>query len=278
MYELLLQFRIELHQSSLGLSASCIMSKSPKSLQRPAGFEGCRFGEASLPGRKGASASSYAVPVPPKTGKPHAPRGWGPRDRLRGGHLKGMLARDSLRDIVRGSDPKLGRWSNNKTIYTELLEVMQSCSITFLVSTLSRAQAAGASNWPEFAKVRAKLQELERIRRTMEEASEWICVDDMERLMHRASAAGIIQKVIQRTNEKIIEQSEQSVEQSIEPEFQHLVFALKKRIQKLQRLREDLRTSCTSSDIEWISNLLEVARELGPLGVWEEAAHAEARS
>lgn len=253
------------------------MSKSPKSLQRPTGFEGCRFGEASLPGRKAASASSYAVPVPPKTGKPHAPRGWGPRDRLCGGHLKGILARDSLRDIVRGSDPKLGRWSNNKAIYTELLEVMQSCSMTFLVSTLSRAQAAGASNWPEFAKVRARLQELERIRCTMEEASEWICIDDMERLMHRASATGIIQqKISQRTNGQIthIEQSEQRVE-IIEPEFQHLVSALKKRIQKLQRLREDLRTSGTSSDIEWISNLLQVARELGVGALWEEAAHAQ---
>jgi len=85
---------------------------------------------------------------------------------LQGGNLKGMIARDTLRELIQGSDPKLGRWSNQKVVFTELLSVtsIQTCSIAKLIATLSQARAAGASNWPEFAKVSERLRQLEDIR------------------------------------------------------------------------------------------------------------------
>lgn len=239
-----------------------------KSLQRPSGFEGCRFGEASLPGRKPAAKTrcfEEVVPVPPKTGKPHAPRGR--HDRLRGGHLKGMTARDNLRELIQGSDPKLGRWSKNKAVYTELLQVMQTCSIPKLISTLSQAQAAGAYNWPEFAKASGRLKELEEIRHNMEEACGSVCIDDMERLICRASAVGICRKSLRAEREQS--------EQSIEPEFQHLVSALEKRMHKLRILREDLRICAQSLDMELISNTLKVAEEFG--AGWEDVRDARVR-
>ena len=231
-----------------------------KSLQRPSGFEGCRFGEASLPGRKPAAKTrcfEEVVPVPPKTGKPNAP--WGGRhDRLRGGHLEGITTRDNLRELIQGSDPKLGRWSKNKAAYTELLHVMQTCSIPKLISTLSQAQAAGAYNWPEFAKASVRLKELEEIRHKMEEACGSVCMDDMERLVYRASAVGICRKSPRAEREQS--------EQSIEPEFQHLVSVLEKRMHKLRILREDLRICAQSFDMERISNTLKVAEDLEPGG------------
>ena len=219
-----------------------------KSLQRPSGFEGCRFGEASLPGRKPAAKTrcfEEVVPVPPKTGKPHAPRGR--HDRLRGGHLKGMTARDNLRELIQGSDPKLGRWSKNKAVYTELLQVMQTCSIPKL-------------------KASGRLKELEEIRHNMEEACGSVCIDDMERLICRASAVGICRKSLRAEREQS--------EQSIEPEFQHLVSALEKRMHKLRILREDLRICAQSLDMELISNTLKVAEEFG--AGWEDVRDARA--
>lgn len=241
-----------------------------KSLQRPSGFEGCRFGEASLPGRKPSAKKTCfkeveVVPVPPKTGKPHAPRCR--HDRLRGGHLKGMTARDNLRELIHGSDPKLGRWSKNKAVYTELLQVTQTCSIPKLISTLSQAQAAGAYNWPEFAKASGRLKELEEIRHNMEEACGSVCIDDMERLLCRASSVGICRKPLRAEREQS--------EQSIEPEFQHLVSVLEKRMHKLRTLRQDLTICAQSLDMELISNTVTVAQEFG-VG-WEDVHDARVR-
>lgn len=260
-----------------------------QTLQRPAAFKGSSFSGASLPGRRSADVGPGQfrnVPVPPpgKPDKPRAPRGQrGPHeDRLQGGNLKGMIARDTLRELIQGSDPKLGRWSNQKVVFTELLSVtsIQTCSIAKLIATLSQARAAGASNWPEFAKVSERLRQLEDIRCNMEEALEWVCIEDLESLICRASAAGIVPANGLLGNSKIRTCGEPSVYHfkevaDIEPEFRHLVSAVMKHISKLRILREDLRRCSQSCDIEWISNTLKVAKELGT--VWGEVDDARVR-
>ena len=230
-----------------------------RSLQRPAACGGCRF-------EVGRTSAKFQ-PAPPKTGKPHAPA---PRHRLRSGNLKGIVARESLHELIHGSDPKLGRWSHHKGLFTELLEATQGSSIAELISILSQADTYGAQNWPECGRARDRLKVLEGIRLEMEAAMEWVGIEDIEHLMCRAFAAGIIPEQSDRQGGDLL-----GPLTATQPEFQKLALTLAKRCCRLRSLREDLRSCAKSADIERVLATVNVAKELG--AQWQELELAEVR-
>ena len=247
-----------------------------QSLSRPAGAEVCRFEIGQRP-----VEYRQIRPAPPKKPPvfPRAPR----HDRLRGGNVKGVLARDGLRELIHGSDPKLGRWSHHKGLFTELIQATEESSIAGLISTLSEARTLGAQNWPECAKANERLKVLEGIRQEMEAASEWVGIEDIENLMKRAGAAG----VIYMQNEKTLIREQNPVKTidrpldpapsaAVHPEFRTLALTLARHCCKLRALRDDLRNAAKSADIQFISNTLSAAKELG--ADWQELELAEAGS
>lgn len=212
-------------------------------MQRPLGTESNRF------------ESALRSPMPPTKPKPAAGmHGLNPR------HLKGVAVRDSLRKALHGERKEsrvgCGRWSHRKGVLTELLRVAQGTSVVQLIATLSQAQASGAQNWPEFLRAAERLRVLEGLRHEMEAALECVEIEVLESLMRRACDIGII--AVKRTESHSTE-----VYLEAHPEFKNLMSSLEKRLSKLRRLREDLRSARQSADIQWVSNTLKLADELG---------------
>ena len=211
-------------------------------MQRPLGTESNRF------------ESALRSPMPPTKPKP-APgmHGLNPR------HLKGVAVRESLRKALHGewkeSRVGCGRWSHHKGVLTELLRVAQGTSVVQLIATLSQAQACGAQNWPEFLRAAERLRVLEGLRHEMEAGLECVEIEVLENLMRRACDIGVVVKHTEAYSTEVYLEAH--------PEFKKLMSSLEKRLSKLRRLREDLRSAKTCVDIQWVSNTLKMADELG---------------
>lgn len=240
-----------------------------KPLKRPTD-SGSRFADVPLPGRHvGREHERVFVPAPPSQ-KARAPR----PVPLRGGHIKGLAARDALQQIIHGDsndgndsndkrwlhgNGRFGRWSRNKTLFTELQAVIEGASISNLVAILSQARTLGA-NWPEVAAAANKLNRLQTLRQDMETALESSCIDEVEHLLHGALAEGV--------------EPEPTNSMHSSSELSNLVLALERHYTRLCSLRADLKEAAQSADIDWISNTLRVAAELG--AEWKEAEVAQA--
>ena len=231
------------------------MAKS--SLRRPDDTRLGRFLAPPLPGRNVEPASpqkgSLHIPTPPKTLKPiRVERS----ERLKGGHVRGMLARAGLQQLV---PEKSGRWSHNKGLFTELVQATQGCSIPDLLVILTRAKALQVEHWPECVKAAEKLKLLQTMLSDLQSALSWTSIEDIDLLLQRVVALDL------RGHD-----------------FSLLVSAVEQRLHRLQSLRRELRTAARSSDIILLAGTLQTSDELGVRGSgvshWKEVEVAEAPS
>ena len=242
------------------------------SLRRPNDANGGRFVAPPLPGRNIrnlaplaprdvqkylGTPSTPSIPTPPKPQKSiRAPERLA--ERLKGGHVRGILARAGLQKIVETE----GRWSYNKDLLTELVQATQGVSIFELLVTLTRAKAQEVEHWPESIKAAEKLELLRSLQSRLQSALSSSCIEAMEVLLQSVEAVPALRA---------------------HPDFGPLVSAVEQRLRKLRSLRCELRRAARSSDIVLLAGSLRMAGELGVRGPeaiapWKEVEVAEARS
>ncbi|CAE7249433.1 unnamed protein product [Symbiodinium sp. CCMP2592] len=239
-----------------------------RNLHRPNDASAGRFSAPPLPGRNLEPLSSNKakdglrmspVPSPPKSRKSiRAPERLA--ERLKGGHVRGMLARAGLRQIVEEQKVEPGRWSHNgRGLFTELVQVTQGSSMSDLLVALTRVKALEVEHWPESIKATEKLELLRSLQNRLQSALSCSNIEEIEMLL-QSVAVGI------RSH----------------PDFCLLVAAVEQRLQKLRSLRRELRCAARSSDVILLAGSLRMADELEVRSnqaatPWKEVEVAEVR-
>ena len=227
-------------------------------LQRPDDAKRGRFFAPPLPGRNVEPIPKRrilpSIPQPPKAPKiVRAER----IERLKGGHVRGMLARAGLQQLV---PEKSGRWSHHKGLFTEIVQASQGSSISDLLVILTRAKELNVEHWPECIKAAEKLKQLQSMHKDLESALSSCSIEVIAELLQQVAAEDLQGQ-----------------------DFRLLVSAVEQRLQRLSSLRRELRRAARSSDVMLLSGTLQMAGELGVTGQevtprWKEVEVAEVGS